>query len=322
MGAARKEKQIPRKRRGVDVGDFRIPHKMTAKSLPLPGTPASPPLCHALIPSAGSGSRTGLGRPKQYEVLAGRRILDHTLAAFLAVPSLASVTVVVAPDGAPDRVPDLAHGEHFPGPVQVLAVGGATRAESVFNGLSALLARGTGPDDWVLVHDAARCLVTPAQIQALMTACLKDAVGGLLALPLPDTLKVSSTLSNDGTVRIRHTLERGDKWLAQTPQMFRLGLLHRALQQAAASGFAGVTDEASAIEALGLAPLLVPGSAQNVKVTYPEDLALAEAVLLYRQGQAQEAQVRHLTANASFSAQVSTATATSTSSLPTTEPAP
>jgi 2-C-methyl-D-erythritol 4-phosphate cytidylyltransferase len=195
------------------------------------------------------------------------------------VPALASVTVVVAPDQAVD--------ERLSAPVRVLAVGGATRAESVFNGLAALLAQGVDADDWVLVHDAARCLVTPAQIQALMTACLGDNVGGLLALPLPDTLKVSSGRPDDGLVRIRQTLERADKWLAQTPQMFRLGLLHRALQQAAASGFAGVTDEASAIEALGLAPLLVPGSAQNVKVTYPEDLALAEAVLLYRQAQAQ-----------------------------------
>jgi 2-C-methyl-D-erythritol 4-phosphate cytidylyltransferase len=267
---------------------------MTAKTLPLHGTPAPLPSCHALIPSAGSGSRTGLGRPKQYEVLAGRRILDHTLAAFLAVPALASVTVVVAPEQAAD--------EGLPAPVQVLAVGGSTRAESVFNGLSALLAQGVDADDWVLVHDAARCLVTPAQIQALMTACLEDAVGGLLALPLPDTLKVSS--AGEGPDRVRQTLERADKWLAQTPQMFRLGLLHRALMQAAASGFAGVTDEASAIEALGLAPLMVPGSAQNVKVTYPEDLALAEAVLLYRQTQA-----RHFPA-------------TATTSALTTEPAP
>jgi len=215
----------------------------------------------------------GLGRPKQYEVLAGQRVLDHTLAAFVAVPALSQVVVVVAPGDASSL--SLAPS------VKVWPVGGATRAESVFNGLSALLANGAAAEDWVLVHDAARCLVTPNQIEQLMAACLTDEVGGLLALPLPDTLKVSTGAAEP--VRVRQTLDRADKWLAQTPQMFRIGVLHRALAQAAAHGFAGVTDEASAVEALGLAPLLVPGSAHNVKVTYPEDLALAEAVLLHRQ---------------------------------------
>jgi len=122
------------------------------------------------------------------------------------------------------------------------------------------------------VHDAARCLVTPAQIQALMDACLGDAVGGLLALPLADTLKVEV----DG--RVSHTLERAHKWLAQTPQMFRFGALAQALEAAAAQG-APVTDEASAMEAQGLAPRLVAGSAHNFKITYPQDFSLAEAVL-------------------------------------------
>ena len=155
--------------------------------------------------------------------------------------------------------------------------GGATRAESVFNGLQRLLAEGARPTDWVLVHDAARCLVTPAQIGALIDACLPDAVGGLLALPLPDTLKQAGA---DG--RVDATIDRAHKWLAQTPQMFRIGLLRDALAAHAAGGFAGITDEASAIELAGLAPLLVPGSAQNFKVTYPEDFALAEAVLRSR----------------------------------------
>lgn len=161
--------------------------------------------------------------------------------------------------------------------VLIADCGGATRAESVFNGLDALLRSGAKTTDWVLVHDAARCLVTPALIDTLIDACLLDAVGGLLALPLADTLKRAGA---DG--RAAATIDRADKWLAQTPQMFRIGLLRDALAAHAASGFAGITDEASAIEAAGHAPLLVPGSAQNFKVTYPEDFALAEAVLRAR----------------------------------------
>jgi 2-C-methyl-D-erythritol 4-phosphate cytidylyltransferase len=140
------------------------------------------------------------------------------------------------------------------------------------NGLSDLLACGAAASDWVLVHDAARCLVTPAQINALIDACQWDAVGGLLALKLPDTLK------REEGGRVAQTVERADKWLAQTPQMFRLGELQQALQ---AAGDA-VTDEASALELAGKAPLLVEGSAQNFKVTYPQDFALAGAVLLAR----------------------------------------
>jgi 2-C-methyl-D-erythritol 4-phosphate cytidylyltransferase len=155
--------------------------------------------------------------------------------------------------------------------------GGATRAESVFNGLAALQALGAAVHDWVLVHDAARCLVTPAQVDALIDACLPDAVGGLLALPLADTLKCA-----DAAGRVAATLDRTGKWLAQTPQMFRLGALQAALAAHADTGFAGITDEASAMEAAGHRPLLVRGSAQNFKVTYPEDFALAEAVLQSR----------------------------------------
>jgi 2-C-methyl-D-erythritol 4-phosphate cytidylyltransferase len=138
--------------------------------------------------------------------------------------------------------------------------------------LGALLERGAAATDWVLVHDAARCLITPGQINALIDACEQDAVGGLLALKLPDTLKREV----DG--RVAQTVERSDKWLAQTPQMFRIGDLQAALQ---AAGDA-VTDESSAMEFLGKAPLLVEGSAQNFKVTYPQDFALAQAVLLAR----------------------------------------
>ena len=127
-------------------------------------------------------------------------------------------------------------------------------------------------DDWVLVHDAARCLLQPAWVDRLIDACLDDAVGGLLALPLADTLKQSSA------GRVAATLDRQAKWLAQTPQMFRLGLLHRALA-AGMAGAAEITDEASAVEALGSAPLLVPGEAENFKLTWPADFALAARLL-------------------------------------------
>ena len=226
------------------------------------------PRFFALIPCAGQGSRAGLapsGLAKQYRSVAGQPMVLHTLAAFSQVARLARTLVVVAPS------------DDFLEPVQalafdVVACGGASRAESVRNGLDALLASGAAADDWGLVHDAARCLVTPAQINELIDACQHDEVGGLLAHKLPDTLK------REVQGRVAGTLDRSDKWLAQTPQMFRIGLLARALDAAGSS----VTDESSAIEALGLTPKLVPGSAQNFKVTYPEDFALAEAVLLSR----------------------------------------
>ena len=192
----------------------------------------------------------------------------HTLSAFSAVERIAQVLVVVAPG---DRFLSIDH----PG-VRVLPCGGASRAESVRNGLLALREAGAREGDWVLVHDAARCLITSEQIEALMEACEADAVGGLLALKLPDTLKAETG------GRVSGTLDRSDKWLAQTPQMFRLDALLAALQAQAATDFAGVTDEASAMEMAGFAPKLVPGSAQNFKVTYPEDFALAEAILRSR----------------------------------------
>ena len=230
------------------------------------------PRCHALIPCAGSGSRSGRTGPKQYEQLAGLRLVDHTLAAFLALPQLASIALVVAPDDDSLSSPDPR--------VQLLRVGGASRAASVHNGLRALLQAGVDARDWVLVHDAARCLILPQQIAALIEACRDDPVGGLLALPLPDTLKAAQ--ADEAGARVAATLARDDKWLAQTPQMFRLGALEQALAAAEALGYAGITDEASALEACGLSPRLVRGSAQNFKVTYPEDFALAEALLRLR----------------------------------------
>ncbi len=218
----------------------------------------------ALIPCAGNGSRSGATGPKQYEPINGQALVLHTLAAFAAVPRLAATLVVVS-EG--DRFFD-----HLDARFLIAACGGSTRALSVFNGLNALLERGAAPGDWVLVHDAARCLITPGQIEALMDACQADAVGGLLALKLPDTLKRAVN------GRAVQTVDRSDKWLAQTPQMFRIAALQAALQ---AAGDA-VTDEASAIEFMGRQPLLVEGSAQNFKVTYPQDFAMAAAVIQSR----------------------------------------
>ena len=237
-------------------------------------TDASKPRFFALIPCAGGGSRARTKRPKQYQLLAGKAMVWHTLSAFRALPALAGLWVVVSPpdDGFAQACPDF--GEAHDHEV-VIATGGLTRAASVCNGLKALLKQSAKPEDWVLVHDAARCLVTPAQITALLDACQNDAVGGLLALPLPDTLKSSAV------GRVAATVDRSDKYLAQTPQMFRIGALIAALEAAEKMGVV-VTDESSAMEAQGLKPLLVPGSAQNFKVTYPEDFALAEAILKSR----------------------------------------
>ena len=200
----------------------------------------------------------------------------HTIAAFKAVPRVHAVVVVVSQGDTffgtrALNTPPLTSADAAMAPV-VVDCGGATRAQTVSNGLNALLSLGAASADWVLVHDAARCLITQAQINALVDACLQDAVGGLLALPLPDTLKQSVG------ARVGATLERADKWLAQTPQMFRLGDLSDALMAAGDT----VTDESSALEFVGKRPLLVAGSAQNFKVTYPEDFALAQAVLLSR----------------------------------------
>ncbi|WP_231694241.1 2-C-methyl-D-erythritol 4-phosphate cytidylyltransferase [Ottowia caeni] len=224
--------------------------------------------CFALLPCAGTGSRAGTALPKQYQPVAGQPMVLHTLAAFASVTRMAQVLVVVAPG---DRFLDVSEPR-----VSVADCGGQTRAESVFNGLGHLLEHGANLRDWVLVHDAARCLVTPSQIEALIDVCLPDSVGGLLGLPLPDTLK-----SEQGG-RVSATIDRAHKWLAQTPQMFRIGMLRDALEPHAQSGFAGITDEASAVEAAGYQPLLVRGSARNFKVTYPEDFALAEAILKSR----------------------------------------
>jgi len=215
----------------------------------------------ALIPAAGGGSRADLGLPKQYADIAGRGMLDRTLDAFRASPLIDATYVVLAPD---DRTFDLATEE-----IRPLYVGGASRRDSVLAGLRALAA-DHAPTDWVLVHDAARPGLTLALLADLIDACRDDAVGGLLALPVADTLKRATAASGDDDARVSATLDRTNLWAAQTPQMFRLDLLLRAYAAAP-----DATDEAGAVEALGLAPRLVPGSQRNFKLTWREDFNLA-----------------------------------------------
>ena len=224
------------------------------------------PRFHALVPCAGAGLRAGAAIAKQYAAIAGRPVVAHTLAALAGVRRLTSVLVVVAPDDT-----QLEHhaGAALDARVRVVRCGGATRAASVRAGLRELVRHGAAPADWVLVHDAARCLVRAEWIDALIDACAADGVGGLLAVPVADTLKREA----DG--RVARTIARERLWQAQTPQMFRIGALMAALDAAGPD----VTDEASAMEASGAAPKLVPGSPENIKVTHPGDFALAAALL-------------------------------------------
>lgn len=258
--------------------DFRIYDEAMTTDRENPPLATGRPRFFVLIPCAGNGSRAATAGRKQYQLLHGQAMVGHTLAAFRALANpptdqptapLAGIWVVISGDDEhfSNACPDFSR----PGEV-LLAAGGTTRAATVLNGLQAMLGGGATASDWVLVHDAARCLITPTLILLLIDACRDDAVGGLLAQQLPDTLK------RGAAGRVASTLDRSDKWLAQTPQMFRIGALVAALEAAGDK----VTDESSAMEAAGWSPLLVPGSAQNFKVTYPEDFALAEAVLASR----------------------------------------
>jgi 2-C-methyl-D-erythritol 4-phosphate cytidylyltransferase len=227
------------------------------------------PRYFALVPAAGAGSRFGGTTPKQYLPIHGRPLLWHAVAALSECPAIERVFVVLHPQ---DAWFDLQGG--WPRNVETLRSGGETRAHSVLNALRA--ARGTiGDADWVLVHDAARPCITVQLVQALIAAVADDPAGGILALPVADTLKRA-----DASRHVLATQPRDGLWQAQTPQMFRYGTLVDALS---AADLASTTDEASAVEGLGLRPKLVPGSTRNIKVTYPDDLKLAE--LLLREGE-------------------------------------
>lgn len=222
------------------------------------------PRYFALIPAAGVGARMGEKIPKQYVAIAGKPMLRRVLDTFSIAESVTHTFVVVSPEDAyiDTTLPvDRSH-------LTVLRVGGETRHLSVLNGLCAMREQ-VNDDDWILVHDAARPGLTITLIDELIHALQDDEVGGLLAVPVVDTLKRSGSGG-----RVELTVARDRLWAAQTPQMFRYGLLRRALEQAVT-----VTDEASAIEALGLQPKLVEGNARNFKVTLPHDVALAELYL-------------------------------------------
>ncbi|MDR2839333.1 MAG: 2-C-methyl-D-erythritol 4-phosphate cytidylyltransferase [Azonexus sp.] len=226
------------------------------------------PRHYAIVPAAGSGSRFGGEKPKQYLDLLGRPLIFHALAALVACPEIERVWVALAPDDSWWRRYDWSE---LGGKLETVACGGATRAESVANGLGAA-ALAAQDDDWILVHDAARPCLSQPMLTALFTELADDPVGGLLAVPVADTLKRA-----DAARRVLATEPRDGLWQAQTPQMFRYGLLRTALANSRA-----VTDEAGAIEALGHAPRLVKGEASNLKVTYPADLALAAMILRAR----------------------------------------
>jgi 2-C-methyl-D-erythritol 4-phosphate cytidylyltransferase len=222
----------------------------------------------ALVPAAGLGARFGAGRPKQYQCLAGRPLLEHAVRPLAGHAAIQAVFVGLAPG-------DACFGEcRFPqarAPILPLYCGGATRAATVFNALVAIRDR-VEPDDWVLVHDAARPCLSSDELDTLLREVGSDAIGGVLALALSDTIKQS-----DGK-RVLATVPRAGLWRALTPQMFRYALLVEALHRAGPDP----TDESAAIEALGLEPRLIPGAATNIKVTFPEDLALAAAILAHR----------------------------------------
>lgn len=226
------------------------------------------PSYYAIVPAAGTGSRFGGETPKQYQLLAGRPMIYYSLAALCRCPRIDRVWVVLSPDDTGWRRHDWTSLGYK---LETVFCGGATRSESVANGLHAA-ATAADDDDWVLVHDAARPCLSQAMLAALCDELATEPVGGILAVPVADTLKradahqcVASTESRDGL------------WQAQTPQMFRYGLLTRVL-----TDHRGCTDEASAMEAAGFRPRLVCADASNLKVTFPADLRLAETILQAR----------------------------------------
>src|SRR2546426_2559145 len=219
----------------------------------------------SLVPAAGSGSRFGADVLKQYSPLAGKPMLAHAIERLLAVPEVEVAFVVLAPSDTEFRNRDWSA---FGSRVAPLYCGGASRRDSVLNGIIAA-ASLVDPNDWMLVHDAVRPCLGKAELRRLIDEAGKDEIGGILAVPVADTLKRAN-----GEHRIVATEPRDGLWLAQTPQMFRHGMLLRALRDSVHA-----TDEAAAVEALGHKPRLVEGSSKNLKVTFPADLEIAERIL-------------------------------------------
>lgn len=228
--------------------------------------------CWAVIPAAGVGKRMGTTVPKQYLSLAGHPTIFHALNTLLRHPHIAGLVVAVSAED--EWWPEVAATLATEKPLWI-ATGGAERCHSVLNGLVTLREHAE-PTDWVLVHDAARPCLTHEDLDQLLTELVADPVGGLLAMPVRDTLKQA-----DAFGRTAATMDRARLWHALTPQMFRLGMLQDALNAALMRGLL-VTDEAAAMEASGFAPRLIEGRSDNLKITRPEDLALAEFYLTRR----------------------------------------
>jgi 2-C-methyl-D-erythritol 4-phosphate cytidylyltransferase len=233
---------------------------------------------YALVAAAGGGQRMGLGlegQPKQYFSLCGHPVLHYALSALCATSRIDRVFVVLAPDDHEFCRKDWgALAER----IEPLYCGGSSRAASVRQGIGYLRANQAMSDtDWLLVHDAARACLLSAWVNRLIDEVGDDPAGGLLALPVSDTLKRAQPLLSGQAVRVRDTVDRNGLWQAQTPQMFRVGVLWNALQCTEE-----ITDEAAAVEMSGYRPILVRGEAANVKLTYPHDVALVEAILKSR----------------------------------------
>lgn len=228
---------------------------------------AAGPQHWAIVPAAGVGTRMGAEIPKQYLQIGGKTILEHTLRRLLSVPELDGIVLVISP--LDDRWQELAITGH---PKIEIVPGGIERCDSVLNGLYHLEDR-LEKLDWVLVHDAARPCVDLRDIHELMAELEEHLVGGILGTPVSDTIKRINQ-----EYAIEETLDRRVLWQAQTPQMFRFGLLSQALQQALRNKQM-ITDEASAVELAGYYPRIVEGRRDNIKITRPEDLPLAELVL-------------------------------------------
>ncbi len=226
----------------------------------------------AVVPAAGVGRRMGSDIPKQYLSLNGRPVIEHTLNTLLSCPRLEGVYVAISPGD--EWWSELAIADN---PRVVRVDGGAERSHSVLNALQFMQPTAAAEDDWVLVHDAARPCLRQEDLNALIDQVKDHPVGGLLGVPVRDTMKRTV----DGA-SVSETVVREGLWHAYTPQMFRLGTLRQALEQAQANGFV-ITDDASAIELAGMAPLMVDGHDDNIKITRPEDLALAEFYLKYQE---------------------------------------
>ncbi|HCA26398.1 MAG TPA: 2-C-methyl-D-erythritol 4-phosphate cytidylyltransferase [Betaproteobacteria bacterium] len=222
---------------------------------------------YALVPAAGTGSRMESRIPKQYLPIFDKPLIHHALSALCDYPPIERVFVVLAPD---DHYWAHVDSPYVPSRLEPLFCGGETRAESVLNGLRAIHDR-IGPDDWIMVHDAARPCIGKGHLDLLLAGIGDDEVGGLLAIPVADTLKRA-----DRTHRVIGTEARRNLWQAQTPQMFRFRLLLQALEQEETAAF---TDESQALERLGYQPKLVASDNRNIKVTYPQDLLVAKMIL-------------------------------------------